>query len=82
MQSFQTNGTFKIENNLTLINPLLSIEIISYNLINNQATIVVLMEGTNYSHSRELPLIDFTSPLTNAEIKSAVQTEFAKLKQL
>jgi hypothetical protein len=40
------------------------------------------MEGTNYSHSRELPLIDFTSPLTNAEIKSAVQTEFAKLKQL
>jgi hypothetical protein len=80
MQTFQTQGTFKVEPTLTLVAPLLSIESIYYNFKSLKATIVVLMESATYSHSRELEPIDFIKELTNAEIKSAVQAEFVKMK--
>lgn len=80
MQTIQTIGKFKVDKDLVLIDPNLSIESIYYNFTSMKATITLLMENSQYSHSRELDAIDFTNYLSNAEIKAAVQNEFGKKK--
>lgn len=78
METIQLTGRYRIEKDLKVKDPLITITHISYDFVAMMATVTITAENTQYAHSRVLDPEPFTKELTTAQIKNMVQLAFAK----
>lgn len=72
MDIFSLVGKYKVDKGLTLKDPTITIISIFYDYLVMKATITAKFENGQYSHVRECDPIDFTGPLPEAEIVTAI----------
>lgn len=72
MNIFSLIGKYKVDKGLTLKDPDVTIIAVNYDYVVMKATITAKFENGQYSHVRECDPINFTGPMTEAEIVSAI----------